>query len=916
MAVTAKGGTIRVICLEDTKKGSKIRYEKRDGIRKISIPEEYTKAEIYVGDSYEGIRHTAERQPVTADTDFLKKVSGGEKSRENGTDVDGTAYTAEEGRLLQKLGNLNGLEFTFDVEEPVLSYEDVTDQIMFHFPPIGQAVLSDSSGGLWAYYGIRRFRIKVDKLLDDVNDSSLEVLPKLYFYMKDTKRIPNLEMPEFRVAAKDRTAQKGEKRYYECYNYIDTNRLGEMLEEKEQAALFSGYFEVTFRWTTEETQKRYADISYCLPIKLYVQNTKYRGNGKFCLPLQNKTVSVDFGTSSSCVAVEGKNGIELLTLSSDELPNAGQNMNIYENPTYMMIYRWKEIYDQWRRENGNYPFLARGSREDEFSDGGVQFDFGYSVKNCMDKVNEDELNAILTEIKMLPYILHHGRQLDFRPFVKENKPVVKLVSSPEEEDEEHLDPVAFYAYIIGRAVNNVARNKIYTKFHITYPVKFDKKLREKMRRSFEYGLRRSLPIPLRGEDILRVEMKWAEPVAYIGAICTRYLKLTEGRPELFAVFDFGGGTLDYSFGIFALNPEDDEEAVIHILQVDGDSNIGGETLIKRISYWIYKDDPNKAAMTEGQIPFELPAGENIPDGMSEKLFNNSKEAQSNVRKLNERISRRIFEGESITGEEEIELMSLGGTTVSINCNYDSERQNGLLESILEKKVAEFHHVMDVTFEKYSELLADYGLEKYSPGCVNIYMAGNSSKNMKLKEQMQKKFKENYANKKVWLVDETNKEFTADFYGDSSPKAGNVKESKVAITPKTAVAIGQIGLQKYKVKEAYAETPFLWYVGITNIMDGSFTIKIPRSSPDTGWVKYCKINTEDVRIYYSETRERDGNSSAIHSAELELGQGDIGKFLYLRIADSNHVEYTVCEKGSVPDDGMERNAERVIGLLEV
>ena len=917
MAVTVNGGTVRVICLEDEKKGCKIRYEKRNGIHSIPIPEDYTKAEIYVGDPYEGIRHTAERRSVSVDTDLLRKVSDGrERSRKNGVDVDGTVYTAEEEHLLRKLGNLNGLEFTFDQENPVLTYEDVTDHIMFDFPPIGQAVLSDSSGGLWAYYGIRRFHIKVDKLLEDVNDSSLEVLPKLYFYMKDTKRIPNLEMPEFRVAAEDKTAKKEEKKYYECYNYIDTNRLGEWLEENEQSALFSGYFEVTFRWTTEETRKRYADISYCLPIRLYVHNTKYGEGGKNCLPLQNRTVSIDFGTSSTCVAVEGNNGIELLTLSSDELLNAGQKMNIYENPTYMMVYRWKDIYDQCRKENGNFPFLVRGDRTDEFSGGGVQFDFGYSVKNCMDKVNEEELNAILTEIKMLPYILYHGKQLNFRPFVKKDKPVVKLVSSPEEEDDEHLDPVAFYAYIIGRAVNNVAKNKIYTKFNIAYSVKFDKKLREKMRKSVEYGLRRSLPIPLRREDILHVEMKWAEPVAYIGAICTRYLKLAEGRPELFAVFDFGGGTLDYSFGIFARDPEYDEEAVIHILHVDGDSNIGGETLIKRISYWVYKDNTNKEKMIEKRIPFELPAGENIPDGISETLFNHSKEAQSNVRKVNERISRKIFEGDEMTGTENIEFMSLGGETVSIDCNYDPAVQNDLLKGILEKKAEEFHHVMDVTFEKYSELLAYYGMKNYSPGCVNIYLAGNSSKNVNLKKQMRETFKENYKNKKVWQVDETNREFTEDFYRDDSSKAGTVKESKVAITPKTAVAIGQIGLQKYRVEKAYAETPFSWYVGITNIQDGSFSIKIPRSSPDTRWVKYCKINSEDVRVYYSETRERDGNSSAIHSVELELGREDIGNFLYLRIADSNHLEYTVCEKGSVPDNGMERNEERVIGLPDV
>lgn len=65
-----------------------------------------------------------------------------------------------------------------------------------------------------------------------------------------------------------------------------------------------------------------------------------------------KVVSIDFGTSSSCVAVEGENGIELLTLSATE--TGRDDINIYENPTCVMIYRWKEIYKQWKKENTDY----------------------------------------------------------------------------------------------------------------------------------------------------------------------------------------------------------------------------------------------------------------------------------------------------------------------------------------------------------------------------------------------------------------------------------------------------------------------------------------------------------------------------------------------------------------------------------
>lgn len=921
MAVRAYDGVIRQICLEDRKRGGKIIYRRKNGIGHISIPEDYTRVEVYIGGPNEDIAKVIEREPVELDTGLLRKV---ERNRKRFSDPEeeagGTGYTEQEEQALRRLGNLEALEFESVRKGPSILYEDITDCIMFGFPAIGQGVLAASGGGLWANHGIRRFHIKAGDLLEDVNDSKVKALVKLYFDRKDSGDIPPLEMSDFRPAMEAAKAE-GAKKDYECFAYIDTNKLGGQLEAGEQSVLFGGYFELTFQWEAG----KYADITYCFPVELNVNNTMYTGDGKSCPVLQDKTISIDFGTSSSCVAVEGENGIELLTLSSDEISYPEKQINIYENPTYAMIYRWGEIYAQWRRENGNFPFLVRGDREEEFNAGGVYFDFGYSVKNCMDEVSEEELNAILAEIKMIPYVLHSGRQLSVRPFIKTDKQVVKLVSSPEEEDGEHFDPVAFYAYILGRAINNVAKNKIYTKFNITYPVKFDGKLREKIRHSFAYGLKRSLPLPLRDADIVRVEMKRAEPVAYIGAICTRYLRLKDGQPELFAVFDFGGGTLDYSFGIFAKDPEYEENAVIHILHVDGDSNIGGETLIKRLSYWIYTSTANANKMIENNIPFEMPSGEIIPNGFGDKFFNESMEAQSNVRKINEKISRKIFEGEidenSDTEPVQVELMTLKGEKRELECNFSAEELNAKLEKVLSNKVEEFGRAMDAVFEKHEGLLRYYGGEGYSAGQVNIYMSGNASKNKKLRRQMEAQFGENCRQGRLWLVDETDKEFMAAAQG-AGAGAGIPKENKVAITPKTAVAIGQVYLQKYWVIEEYLgdgneagapDAPFLWYIGNTDMTDGSFKIKIERSSRDSRWVKYCRVNAETAQIYYSQTREKDGNSGSIHSKEIYLSREDKGKYLYLRIAGPGSVEYAVCSGGDKPDDGAAGIAEKIITL---
>ena len=93
-----------------------------------------------------------------------------------------------------------------------------------------------------------------------------------------------------------------------------------------------------------------------------------------------------------------------------------------------------------------------------------------------------------------------------------------------------------------------------------------------------YGIKRSVPKNMRNK--VNVIMEHTEPVAYIGALCgTQYFKIAENEKKFFAVYDFGGGTLDFSFGT-ALNEDDD--VTLKILKVGGRENFGGEILIETV----------------------------------------------------------------------------------------------------------------------------------------------------------------------------------------------------------------------------------------------------------------------------------------------------------------------------------------------
>ena len=54
----------------------------------------------------------------------------------------------------------------------------------------------------------------------------------------------------------------------------------------------------------------------------------------------------------------------------------------------------------------------------------------------------------------------------------------------------------------------------------------------------------------KGKSIVSVKMENSEPVACIGAFVGKQLKLAANTAEKFAVYDLGGGTMDFVYGVF------------------------------------------------------------------------------------------------------------------------------------------------------------------------------------------------------------------------------------------------------------------------------------------------------------------------------------------------------------------------------
>lgn len=569
---------------------------------------------------------------------------------------------------------------------PELQYEDVTEQEIFGSDSIKKDDLEDKERGLWANHGNRKFKFTINN--NQYLDYELNQLKTIKFYFD---KVDNREIDRIEVDVPfEQFSKNAESHVFFCA--VDTNELGKIFTDNTHKYLFQGVLEFSYdnsEYKSDNT--KCITITEIFPIKLILKNTVYYPNKRSCVPLDLTPVSIDFGTSSTCVAVKRNAQIEMLAISHTESFGGG-SVNKFENPTNIMIYRWEQLIAEWIKNPENFPLVTQGSYQEYIQKiKSVDFDFGYTVKELLESVDKKQLDAIMTEIKKIPYLIDKGNQHSISPYVKENKEVVYITDAPETQDDEHFDPIAFYGYLIGRVINNPATGNIYVKYRITYPVKFNETVRNKVKNSLEYGLKMSIPISLRtaldenDEKLFEVRMEYSEPQAYMGAICGKNLKCDDG-PKMFAVYDFGGGTLDYSFGLFRVDA--DGEAGIDFLGSGGDERFGGEFLISLISLWILSDESNKQEIIDKKILFMVPDGELIPGGFPEELLKSGQLARSNIQKLNERFSRNLFECKIETENisESIELFNIDGKTDTVELTVDYSILRDKLNQKIDEKV--------------------------------------------------------------------------------------------------------------------------------------------------------------------------------------------------------------------------------------
>ena len=433
-------------------------------------------------------------------------------------------------------------------------------------------------------------------------------------------------------------------------------------------------------------------------------------------------VAIDFGTSRTVVVYENEHSqIIPLQVGSGSYRNGINFSANYENPTVIQFIDIENFLTAYYWREGR-PFT-------KWSDVKVS----HAAFDNLTSGGSEKFYSFLTDLKYWCGSRTQFMLRDEKKFITQLAPFADLA-------EDEINPLEIYAYYLGLFINNMQQeHHIFLNYILSFPVTYERAIREKMRRCFERGLMKSLPTALlTNESVMKkfsVREGASEAAAYAITALQEYGFDPEGEEEIYyAVFDFGGGTTDFDFGFLRESSSDRYDYLLVHFGENGDRTLGGENLLKLLAFELFKSNQDALLNVEGgKIPFTW-AADKINFAGSEALIKDSQEAHANMHSLVEKI-RPVWEAPKSEAAKKI----LSGKAIEVNLFRDDGKliENFSLEisidlqKILRERIQvgikNFFISMKEAFDKNSKnsLRKIKSLNEIDE--IAIFLAGNSSK---------------------------------------------------------------------------------------------------------------------------------------------------------------------------------------------
>ena len=528
--------------------------------------------------------------------------------------------------------------------------------------------------------------------------------------------------------------------------------------------------------------------------------------------VQRRAVAIDFGTSSTVVAMDTPNGArELLRIGVRDFyePVKAQH---FENPTVLECADYPAFNAAWTA-NAYRPELdwdwmrAAHEAQARFRDnpGDTRI-----LSSILPRLKQWALRS--AESRRVRLTDQKGHEMELAPLSERNpargRPLAVSAGEP-------FDPVELYAWYLGMAINWRGRG-LFLKYYLSFPVKYPREVRQCVLASFRRGLQRTLPdtLILHHPQVLNefeVTELASEPAAYAAAALPHLgVQPTEvGVP--YAVFDFGGGTSDFDYGLLRWATPDEEaqgyERVYEHLASDGDNFLGGENLLEHLVYESFKR--NLDELRKKRIQFTRPI-DALSFAGSEAFLAPTQAAQTNgvmlAAKLRDFMEKNKPE---LTSPIKLDLIDANGSKQTCELVLDVKTLDAFLANRMRRGVEAF--------------LA--GLARMRPvlpagAPIQLLLAGNGSRSRHIKGLFD-------TQSPLW------KELLSQAFGkDQENCSGEVPDIVVhpplpmddakphAPTSKTGVALGLLGLVPGEgtlmTSHLHAandgQAPFAWFIG--------------------------------------------------------------------------------------------------------
>ncbi len=433
-------------------------------------------------------------------------------------------------------------------------------------------------------------------------------------------------------------------------------------------------------------------------------------------------VAIDFGTKSTTASYIGEGGKYcLLSIGGDV---DAEDLKKYENPT-IVEFRNKEKFLKDYNALSHRPFTKHNDME-------VAHEAQKAFIDPSTKGND--LYRFFSKLKQWAGA---DEKQNFRDF-KEDFSLESFAHCTD------FNPIEIYAYYIGRCINNM-HNGVFLKYFLSYPIKYEKHQAEKIRESFERGLKKSLPRHVFGDEktakTFKVELRVSEPCAYaISALKSYGFFKSEklDKPVYYGVFDFGGGTTDFDFGKWEKSANPKFLYKMTHFSSGGDKFLGGENLLELLAFEAYGQ--NFQTLKAKDIVIAKPNYDRIDTQRFGSFMQNSNTAHLNLQTIASQLrpflenldadiieaieENENFEIENFEKDFKTMLLDRNGVETECDLKVDCKELLNLLKDKINESVANF-------FAGFSKVMA----ENIDDQCraFHIFLGGNASRSVLVKQ---------------------------------------------------------------------------------------------------------------------------------------------------------------------------------------